>query len=110
MQNGTYKALFSDKIRFERMFGRRGRGQGRGKGAKAVGAGIRIFGLSPKISNIALNLVGMLRPPGLGNLQGFVGYATSLLGLPLDLMLGVHNDGESPEVTTLFWELSCEGR
>ena len=48
--------------------------------------------------NIGLNLVGMLRPPGYGNLQGFVGYATSLLGLPLDLMLGVQNDGDSPEV------------
>jgi hypothetical protein len=35
----------------------------------------------------------MLRPPGFGNLQGYLGYATSLLGLPLDLLLGVHNDG-----------------
>ena len=48
--------------------------------------------------NIALNLVGMLRPPGYGNLQGFVGYSTGLLGLPLELMLGVQNDGDSPEV------------
>ena len=56
----------------------------RGKGGRAV--------------NIALNLVGMLRPPGYGNLQGFVGYSTGLLGLPLELMLGVQNDGDSPEV------------
>ena len=50
---------------------------------------------------IALNLVGMLRPPGTGTLQGFVGYSTGLLGLPLDLLLGVHNDGDSPEVILL---------
>lgn len=48
--------------------------------------------------NIGLNLVGMLRPPGFGNLQGFLGYSTALLGLPLELLLGVHNDGDSPEV------------
>lgn len=48
--------------------------------------------------NIGLNLVGMLRPPGYGNLQGFAGYATSAFGLPLDLLLGVQNDGDSPEV------------
>lgn len=52
----------------------------------------------PKISNVALSLVGMLRPPGHGSLQGFVGYATSMVGLPLDLLLGFHNDGDSPEV------------
>ena len=51
-----------------------------------------------KIVSMGLNLVGMLRPPGFGNLQGFIGYATSLLGLPLDLLLGVQNDGDSPEV------------
>ena len=48
--------------------------------------------------NIGLNLVGMLRPPGNGGLQGFAGYSTALFGLPLDLLLGVHNDGDSPEV------------
>lgn len=48
--------------------------------------------------NVGLSLMGMLRPPGYGNLQGYAGYATSLLGLPFDLLLGVHNDGESPEV------------
>ena len=47
---------------------------------------------------IGLNLVGMLRPPGFGNLQGFLGYSTGFLGLPLDLLLGVQNDGDSPEV------------
>lgn len=51
-----------------------------------------------KAINIGLNLVGMLRPPGFGNLQGYLGYATSLLGLPLDLLLGVQNDGDSPEI------------
>jgi len=48
--------------------------------------------------NIGLNLVGMLRPPGYGNLQGFAGYSTGLLGLPLDILVGFQNDGDSPEV------------
>lgn len=48
--------------------------------------------------NVGLSLVGMLRPPGYGNLQGYASYATSLLGLPLDLLMGVQNDGDSPEV------------
>ena len=48
--------------------------------------------------NPSLNLVGMLRPPGFGNLQGFLGYSTGLLGLPLELLLGVQNDGDSPEI------------
>ena len=48
--------------------------------------------------NIGLNLVGMLRPPGFGNLQGFVGYQTGIFGLPLDLLFGVQNDGDSPEI------------
>jgi len=48
--------------------------------------------------NIGLNLVGMLRPPGNGGLQGFVGYSTGLFGMPLELLLGVHNDGDSPEI------------
>jgi hypothetical protein len=48
--------------------------------------------------SLALNLVGMLRPPGNGGLQGFVGYSTGLLGLPLELLLGVHNDGDAPEI------------
>lgn len=48
--------------------------------------------------NIALSLVGMFRPPGRGSLQGFAGYSTSLLGMPFDLLFGVQNDGDSPEV------------
>lgn len=48
--------------------------------------------------NIGLSLVGMLRPPGYGNLQGFAGYSTAAFGLPLDLLLGVQNDGDSPEI------------
>lgn len=48
--------------------------------------------------NIGLNLVGMLRPPGFGNLQGFVGYGTAIFGLPLELLFGVQNDGDSPEI------------
>ena len=48
--------------------------------------------------NLGLSLVGMLRPPGYGNLQGFAGYSTGFFGLPLDLLLGIQNDGDSPEV------------
>ena len=50
--------------------------------------------------NIGLNLVGMLRPSGFGNLQGFMGYSTGFMGLPLELLLGVQNDGDAPEVRT----------
>jgi hypothetical protein len=52
--------------------------------------------------NIGLNLVGMLRPAGFGNLQGFMGYSTLFAGLPLELLLGVQNDGDSPEVSDLL--------
>lgn len=44
-------------------------------------------GLSPIIT-----LVGMLRFPGAGNLNGIIGFATRLLGVPLDLQLGVDNN------------------
>lgn len=73
------------KLEVVRKLGRQTQKPKKKKGARAV--------------NIGLNLVGMLRPPGYGNLQGFVGYATSLMGLPLDLLLGVQNDGEMPEVS-----------
>jgi hypothetical protein len=66
--------------------------------AASTGRGRKRKGLA-KALGVSLSLVGMLRPPGFGNLQGFVGYATSLLGLPLDLMVGVQNDGDSPEVS-----------
>lgn len=46
----------------------------------------------------SLSLVGMLRPAGFGNLQGFIGYATSLLGFPTDFLIGFQNDGESAEI------------
>ncbi|KAJ1430660.1 hypothetical protein B484DRAFT_418729 [Ochromonadaceae sp. CCMP2298] len=65
--------------------------------AGARGFGERKRGVA-KALGVSLSLVGMLRPPGFGNLQGFVGYATSMLGLPLELLLGVQNDGDSPEV------------
>jgi hypothetical protein len=62
----------------------------------------------PKINNFVLNIVGMLRPPGFGNLQGFVGYATQLAGLPLELLLGVQNDGDSPEVSVWISPSPCD--
>lgn len=49
----------------------------------------------------SLSLVGMLRPPGYGNLQGFCGYSTSMFGVPLDFLVGVQNDGDSLEVSYL---------
>lgn len=61
------------------------KGKGRGKERK------RSFSWS-------LSLVGMLRPSGFGNAQGFVSYATSVLGIPVDFMLGMQNDGDAPEV------------
>lgn len=54
---------------------------------------------------LGFSLVGMFRPAGLGNLQGFASYATSILGFPLDFLLGVQNDGESFEVS--FHYLAC---
>jgi hypothetical protein len=66
--------------------------------AANAGRGRKRKGLA-KALGVSLSLVGMLRPPGFGNLQGFVGYATSLLGLPWGLLLGVQNDGDSPEVS-----------
>ena len=49
--------------------------------------------------NFVLSLVGMLRPPGYGNLQGFVGYSgLSMFGVPVETLLGVQNDGDAPEV------------
>lgn len=47
---------------------------------------------------VSTTLVGMLRPPGFGNLQGYVNYRSALLGRPLDLLLGVQNDGDAPEI------------
>lgn len=51
-----------------------------------------------EIFGVGLSIVGMLRPHGYGNLQGFLTYATSLVGFPVDFMLGVQNDGDSLEV------------
>lgn len=49
--------------------------------------------------NLTLNLVGMLRPPGYGNLQGFVGYnGLSFFGVPVETLFGVQNDGDAPEI------------
>ncbi len=42
----------------------------------------------------SLSLVGMLRLPGAGNLQGLVGYGARLMGLPVDLLLGVDNNSD----------------
>lgn len=52
----------------------------------------------PSGINAALNLVAMLRPSGFGNLQGFVNYGTNLFGLPLELLMGFQNDGDSPDI------------
>ena len=49
----------------------------------------------------SLSLVGMLRPPGYGNLQGFIGYGRPFFGVPVDFLLGIQNDGDSMEVSSL---------
>jgi hypothetical protein len=57
---------------------------------------------SGKLINFGLSLVGMLRPPGFGNLQGYCGYGTSIIGVPCDFLLGIQNDGDSPEVNPCY--------
>lgn len=47
--------------------------------------------------SVSVSLVGFLRPPGHGNLQGSFAFASSLLGLPVDVMLGLQNDGDVAE-------------
>lgn len=47
---------------------------------------------------VSATLVGMLRPAGVGNFQGYVNYRAAVLGRPLDLLLGVQNDGDAPEI------------
>lgn len=84
-----------EEVRKVERLARRGRAGG---DMPATGRGRKRKSLA-KALGVSLGLVGMLRPPGYGNLQGFVGYATSLLGLPLDLLLGVQNDGDAPEVS-----------
>lgn len=83
-----------EEVRKVERLARRGKAGG---DMPATGRGRKRKGLA-KALGVSLGLVGMLRPPGYGNLQGFIGYATSLLGLPLDLLLGVQNDGDAPEV------------
>ena len=51
---------------------------------------------------VSMSLVGMLRPPGYGNLQGFVGYGRPIFGIPVDFLLGIQNDGDSMEVSKVF--------
>jgi hypothetical protein len=55
----------------------------------------RVFGVS-------LSLVGMLRLPGRGGFQGVVNYAANILNTPVDFLLGVQNDGEGFEVSSMF--------
>ena len=70
----------------------KGNNSGRGRKRKGIA----------KLLGVSFQLVGMLRPPGFGNLQGYIGYASSLLGFPLDLLLGIQNDGDSPEVRIMM--------
>merc|ERR1712150_1900 len=55
-------------------------------------------GPSDRSVDFALDLVGMIRPDGFGSLQGFVGYQ---LG-GNSMILGVHNDADSPDVIMQF--------
>eukprot|EP01031_Cornospumella_fuschlensis_P028615 gene28615-34543_t len=66
-------------------------GKGKGKGRGKAGGKKRAFAWS-------LNLVGLLRPPGMGNLQGYANYATRVWGIPVECLLAFQNDGESVEV------------
>lgn len=52
--------------------------------------------------NVAMTMVGMIRPPGYGNLQGYFNYATAFGNLPVDFLFGIQNDGDSPEVKNIL--------
>lgn len=52
---------------------------------------------------VNLSLVGMLRPPGFGNFQGYLAHANQIFGLPVEFLLGVQNDGDSVEVFSNFF-------
>lgn len=51
---------------------------------------------------MGLGLVGMIRPPGLGNIQGYFGYTLAALGVPINLLFGFQNNGEDFNVSTSF--------
>ena len=54
-----------------------------------------------------LGLVGMLRPPGFGNIQGYIAHNTGLFGVPIELLLGFMNDGDANEVRTNSYLRCC---
>jgi hypothetical protein len=58
----------------------------------------KFFSLPLPIVKTSIQIVGMFRPPGYGNLQGFAGLKSAAFGLPLDLLLGFQNDGDSFEL------------
>lgn len=68
------------------------------KSAKRGAKGGKKGGNLLSFLKLSTTLVGALRPPGNGNLQGFIGYSTALLGRPLDFLLGFQNDGDSVEI------------
>lgn len=56
--------------------------------------------LSSLLGGVSLSLVGMVRPPGHGNFQAVISTASQALwGFPVSYLLGIHNDGESMEVS-----------
>lgn len=73
--------------------------QQRHKNKKGLTQKFGILGFLAMVK-LSTTLVAMLRPPGVGNLQGYVNYRTGFLGRPLDLLLGVQNDGESSEIVS----------
>lgn len=48
---------------------------------------------------MGLGLVGMIRPPGLGNIQGYFGYSLAALGMPINLLFGFQNSGDEFDVS-----------
>jgi len=87
-------AKLSEIKKIEKQMKKKSKGNNSGRGRKRKGIA--------KLLGVSFQLVGMLRPPGFGNLQGYIGYASSLLGFPLDLLLGIQNDGDSPEVRIMM--------
>lgn len=57
----------------------------------------------------SFTIVGLLRPPGYSNFQGYLTLASSMMGFPLDVLLGVQNDGDSLEVCPFcYFFYSCD--
>lgn len=65
-----------------------------------VGPSVALIPRIRKLPSLKLSLavVTMLRPAGVGNIQGYFNYAAAFFGIPLTFLFGMENNGESDEV------------